>query len=233
MASLTPSSTASTSNLSTASILQPSTKEPSTTTPPSSSTDPTGFSFPPHYSFPPFFTLQPTLSTRQSQLSSWSTLLQSYCRHLHIFTLSLLDALETPLFYNRTLSRRLSLRDARAVVDYMCSEEGGHRAEWILASQSNSSKKGSKPASDDEKTKLYIFWRRPEEWATVIEDWVDGTGQRGTVLTLYELAESDVTKKEEFHGMEEELLRRCLGVCVKRGKAQIFGAEGEMGVKFF
>jgi len=81
--------------------------------------------------------------------------------------------------------------------------------------------------------RFWIFWRRPEEWASVIEAWVESTGQKGTVLTLYELTESEATGKEEFHGMDGVLLQRCLAVCVKRGRAQVFGGEGEMGVKFF
>jgi len=37
----------------------------------------------------------------------------------------------------------------------------------------------------------------------------------------------------EFHGMEETVLKKALGVLVKRGSAQMFGTGDEMGVKFF
>lgn len=67
----------------------------------------------------------------------------------------------------------------------------------------------------------------------VLEEWVDRTGQKGTVLTLYEIVEGDASRKEEFFGMDMELLIRSLGISVKRGKAQIFGGEGSEGVKFF
>lgn len=86
---------------------------------------------------------------------------------------------------------------------------------------------------EESKVKCWIYWRRPEEWASVLEEWVERTGQKGTVLTLYEIVESDGTRREEFWGMEMELLRKCLGVSVKRGRAQIFGSEGSEGVKFF
>lgn len=79
---------------------------------------------------------------------------------------------------------------------------------------------------------------------------VDATGQKNTVLTLYELTESDATASQgictprtvsesflittaEFHGMDAELLQKSLQVTVKRGKAQIFGSEDSLGVKFF
>lgn len=38
---------------------------------------------------------------------------------------------------------------------------------------------------------------------------------------------------EEFHGLDQELLVKALNVLVKRGKAQIFGQEDSLGVKFF
>jgi ESCRT-II complex subunit VPS25 len=37
----------------------------------------------------------------------------------------------------------------------------------------------------------------------------------------------------EFHGLDQELLLKALNVLVKRGKAQIFGQEDSLGVKFF
>jgi len=187
----------------------------------------TAFHFPPHYSFPPFFTLQPVATTRSSQLQSWSTFIQSYCRHHRIFSLSLVDALSTPLFHNTTLSRQLSLRDAKAILTWMASPEGGQRAEFISS--------GSRKKVDEgEGGRVWLYWRRPEEWAQQLEEWVERTGQKGVVLTLYEIVEGEASAREEFAGMDMELLRMSLGVCVKRGKAQIFssGGEGE-GVKFF
>jgi ESCRT-II complex subunit VPS25 len=200
-----------------------------TSTLPPTQTTPTGFQFPPHYSFPPFFTLQPTASTRSSQLTSWSTLIQTYCRHNRIFSLSLVDALNTPLFHNATLRRRLNLRDAKAILTWMSTPEGGNRAEYISAG----GKKKTVAASEDDGGRFWIYWRRPDEWSGVLEEWVERTGQKGTVLTLYEIVEGDASRKEEFWNMDMELLLRSLAVSVKRGKAQIFGNEGGEGVKFF
>jgi hypothetical protein len=38
-----------------------------------------------------------------------------------------------------------------------------------------------------------IHWRKPWEWASKLYEWVDGSGQVDSVLTLYELREGDVT----------------------------------------
>jgi hypothetical protein len=37
----------------------------------------------------------------------------------------------------------------------------------------------------------------------------------------------------EWHGMDTDVMMRSLNVLVKQGKAQIFGTEGQEGVKFF
>jgi ESCRT-II complex subunit VPS25 len=79
---------------------------------------------------------------------------------------------------------------------------------------------------------------------------VEETGQKHTVLTLYELTEGEATSSQgrdflhvdelcchsqqvEFHGMDPELLQKALNILVKRGKAQVFGQEDQQGVKFF
>lgn len=104
------------------------------------------------------------------------------------------------------------------------------RAEWITSGS------GRDKVADGDKNVAYVFWKNLEEWGQAIWDWVDETGQKNTVLTLYEITEGEMARGREWEGMEEELLKRVLGSLVKRGKAQVFsgtdGAEG-MGVKFF
>lgn len=67
----------------------------------------------------------------------------------------------------------------------------------------------------------------------MIYDWVDATGQKGSVLTVYELRESDAVENCEWVDMDEEMFRRCLNVLVRRGKAQVFGEMEGSGVKFY
>ena len=79
----------------------------------------------------------------------------------------------------------------------------------------------------------YVFWKTPDEWAAAVEAFVDDTAQRGSVLTLYELTAGDATRGSELYGLDPVVLQRALAVLVKRGKAQVFGAEESLGVKFF
>lgn len=175
------------------------------------------FVFPQIHSFPPFYTLQPNALTRASQLRSWSSLIQAYCRHHRLFKLHIVDALDWSLFYNTNIKKRLSAKDVRLVIEYMVSREGDERAEWI----------GSQKAT------AWIWWRKAEEWAVLLEHWVDHTGQKGTVLTLYELVEGEATEQQDFHGLDMDVLHKSLNTLVKSGKAQVFGGDDQQGVKFF
>lgn len=157
---------------------------PSTDTPSalSSLTDPSSkseFSFPSHHAYPPLYTLQPTLHTRTRQLQLWRDLLLSYCEHHRIYRLVLISAAQWPLFNNTHISKRISLKDLKEILAWVVSKEGGERGEWI-----------------GDGTEMWVYWKRPEEWARVVEEWVDATGQKNTVLTVYELLEGEGSARE-------------------------------------
>lgn len=130
----------------------------------------------------------------------------------------------------------------------MTRDEGGRRAEWIEGGGGGGGGGGKKATGGT----AWVYWKRPEEWADVIAGWVEDTGQKNTVLTLYELMNGEMTVGQgivfsrlrrgletcadrmlDFHGMDAELFHRSLAVLVKRGKAQVFGIEDQQGVKFF
>ena len=147
---------------------------------------PVAFVYPRDYYFPPFFTLQTPATTLHAQFQKWSSLILAYCRYHRIFKLSLIDATDSPLFYNKQLQKRLSMADASEMIDYM-RKEG--RAEWIGTGKDGRGK-------DNERGTAWIWWRTPEEWAGLVNEWVDGTGQKGAVLTLYELSEGEATASQ-------------------------------------
>jgi ESCRT-II complex subunit VPS25 len=225
MADIQTPQTTSTTSLA---ILTPSTTSKATSTPPSTNPNETKpFAFPPHYSFPPFFTLQPNPLTLSSQLQSWSSLILSYCRHNRLFTLSPVETFSSPLFTNKTLKRSLPIPSILTILHFMGSKEGGERIEWI----------GKPPAKEGAGSggagKCWVFWRRPEEWAELVLGWVEETGQKGVVLTVYEVGEGDGSRGWDFHGMDETLLVRSIRVLEKRGRASVFGEVEQLGVKFF
>lgn len=163
----------------------------------STTTTTAAFEFPREYYFPPFFTRQTNLNTHHAQLVKWSALVLSYCQHHRIFKLPLSPtststnststapggstATAEDIFFNRKLNRRLALADVREVIDFM-KKDG--RAEYVGESE------GAGTGGDV----VWVYWRTPEEWAALVEAWVDETAQKGTVLTLYELTEGEGTR---------------------------------------
>ena len=89
--------------------------------------------------------------------------------------------------------------------------------------------------NEKEKQRCYVMWRTPDEWADQIYAWIEQNGMTDTVCTLYELHSGDDTSREEFHGIDINVLKKALQSLERRGKAQIFSAEdpAEVGVKFF
>lgn len=177
---------------------------------------PSGFVFPSDYDFPALFTLQPNALTRQRQMKLWADLIVDWCRYHRTFRLSLVDAVDLPLFHNARMRKRIGMQDARTIIDWMAKSQedggGGKRAEWLPPTPG-----GGLKSAVGEKTAAWIWWKRPEEWATLVADWVclrpffeyvyfpragadgifflkiDETAQKNTVLTVYELINGDAT----------------------------------------
>lgn len=161
----------------------------------------TDFPFPREYFFPAFFTRQPNLTIHHAQLTKWSSLVLAYARHHRIFRLALSAAADSDLFFNRTLDRRLAPPDIREVVDFM-RKDG--RAEYLQPGDTGSGGgNGNGDGSGSSATGaaavaagdvVLIYWRKPQEWAALIEAYVDETAQKGSVLTVYELTEGENTR---------------------------------------
>ena len=88
---------------------------------------------------------------------------------------------------------------------------------------------------DDNKTQCRVLWRKPEELATDIYEWAKASGNIGSVCTLYELHSGEDVNGMSFQGIDEELLRRALGILENEGKCTVFQGDtpSEDGIKFF
>ncbi len=65
--------------------------------------------------------------------------------------------------------------------------------------------------------------------------WVEDSGMKGQVCTLFELASSEEYLDQEFHGLDPAVLLKALKILETDGKAQIFQGTNpdDRGVKFF
>nr|XP_006125756.1 vacuolar protein-sorting-associated protein 25 isoform X3 [Pelodiscus sinensis]XP_014430381.1 vacuolar protein-sorting-associated protein 25 isoform X1 [Pelodiscus sinensis]XP_014430382.1 vacuolar protein-sorting-associated protein 25 isoform X2 [Pelodiscus sinensis] len=158
--------------------------------------------------------LQPNVDTRQKQMTAWCSLVLSYCRLNKLYTMTVLEAQESPLFNNRKLQRKLPMESIQVVLEEL-------------------RKKGNLEWLDKNKSTFLIMWRRPEEWGKLIYQWVSKNGLTNSVFTLYELSHGDDTANEEFHGLEESMLLRALQALQQEHRAEIISLDDGRGVKFF
>jgi ESCRT-II complex subunit VPS25 len=106
------------------------------------------------------------LTTRHAQLLKWSSLILSYCRHFRIYKLSLVDAVESDLFYNKRIGKKLGINDLREVLEFM-RKDG--RIERVGAGKEIGIGRG------EEGGLVWVWWRTPEEWGGALYDWVSSS----------------------------------------------------------
>lgn len=185
------------------------------------------FQYPKIYLFPPLYTKQPNTTILQHQLEQWCRIILDYCEHYSVTLLTAegipkhsqtIEDCESlpPIFHNKDIERSVN-NDLRALIlNHLITKE--KKAEYI------------NPKSHD--TGLFIYWRTPTEWAELLYDYVKSTGQTGTILTIYELTNSQESGlPETLKNMGEPLLIKILkDVLVKQGKAQLLiNEDGEIG----
>lgn len=178
------------------------------------------FEFPKIHSFPPFYTKQRNATILENQLDAWGALVLDYCEHYRIFSVlengSVLAQQEShdmpDLFENKAIER--------AVLDDFKKDILAHLVTKLARAAYVDPKKRD--------AGVLLYWRTPAEWAALLREHVDSTGQLGTILTVYEL-----TKLEEaapqFRNMDYQLLVRAIEVLMKQGRAQVLKAEDGSG----
>lgn len=181
------------------------------------------FEFPKIHSFPPLYTKQPNLTILHNQLESWCEIILSYCQHYKITSLSLLGAILytqlnnidinkiPPLFENKKISRIVNDEFKSIIFKHLIHKLG--RADYINPKQPENG--------------LLIYWKTLVEWGTHLYDYVERTGQLGSVLTVYELTKlEDLGVDEDLKNLDYNLLVKVLkNVLIKQGRAQILMNE--------
>lgn len=81
----------------------------------------------------------------------------------------------------------------------------------------------------DATDELLVLWNTPGQWASILLEWTERTGQLGSILTLFEIQN---VSGEPFQGINEQILKIAVDVLVKRGRAVALKEDGDVvGVK--
>lgn len=172
------------------------------------------FEWPWQYNFPPFFTLQPNSDTKAKQIEAWKNLVLDYHKVQKKYLLDITEAQSSPLFTNKSIQRKLNLDMIYLLLDEL--QKNGN-VEWL----------------DKQRQRCYVYWRTPEEWGKMIHTWAVNNGLNNSVCTLYEITNGDDAINEEFHGLDQGLLKKSLATLENEGLAELIVDEDNEGVKFF
>lgn len=174
-----------------------------------------GFKYPKIHSFPPFYTKQRNATILETQLAEWCQLILQYCQYHRIYRLGVSDGAGSGLFANEAIDRRCLAEFRRDILNHLVHKLG--RAAYVL------------PKTPDY---VVVYWCTLQEWAAKLQAHVDGSGQAGSVLTVYELTQLDESPPD-FRGMDPDMFARVVDVLVKQGRAQIIKDGGVVdAVKF-
>lgn len=182
------------------------------------------FEFPKIHSFPPLYTKQPNATILQHQLDSWCDIILAYCEYYRITSLTIggtilytqIDNLNVndlpPIFHNRQISRSVSDEFKSDILKHLIHKL--NKAEYINNKQPELG--------------LLVYWKSLVEWSKILYEYVEGSGQLGTVLTVYELTNvEDSGVPEVLKNLDYNLLVKILkNVLMKQGKAQVLLEEG-------
>ncbi|XP_026473187.1 vacuolar protein-sorting-associated protein 25-like [Ctenocephalides felis] len=166
------------------------------------------------YSFPPFFTIQVHEETKSRQITLWRNLVLEYYKSTKQSTLDVGESLNSPLFNNAAIDRKLS-------------QEG------IVLILEDLAKTGNAAPLDKLKNRWEIYWHTLEEWASILYDWAQENGQVNTVLTLFELVSGEDTTNMEFYGLDTNVLIKALRKLESENKCELIMFDDNQGVKFF
>lgn len=185
------------------------------------------FEFPNIHSFPPLFTKQPNETILQNQLDAWCGIVLSYCEYYKITSVTLtgtiiysqiddLNSLELPpIFENKTIDRLVNDEFKLDIFKHLIHKL--NKGEYINNRQPELG--------------IFVYWKSLVEWGTLIHDFVENSGQLGTILTVYELTKlEDSGLPLELRNLDYNLLVKVLkNVLIKQGKAQILMSEDGSG----
>lgn len=102
-------------------------------------------------------------------------------------------------------------------------------AEWMV------SKKFADYTSNNEKDKIFVYWRSPQDVAQAIFSWAKNTGRIGSIETVLDIIEDEFQKDQIFYKMPIEIVLNALYLLQDEGKSQVIYSENtdSYAVKFF
>ncbi|KAI9294102.1 ESCRT-II complex, vps25 subunit [Neoconidiobolus thromboides FSU 785] len=172
------------------------------------------FQYPKIFDFPPLFSKQIVPKIQEEQIEHWKQIILNYYYYHRLFLLDInlfnKQDISMECFENKKIGRKLNLDFLKEIVTEM------YKCKLVLF--------------EDEK--FIILWRKPNEWADIIYQWVKDNGQNNKTFLLMDLIDDEDHKNEEFFNIPLLLLKESIKVLEKENKAKLFLQNNLDCVKF-
>lgn len=101
---------------------------------------------------------------------------------------------------------------------------------WVMEALEKS---GNAAPVDKRKQQWEVYWHTLDEWSVIVHEWAVANGMTNTVCTIFELVAGDHTVGEEFHGLDQTVVKKALKVLESKGRCELIAFDDNEGVKFF
>jgi len=105
----------------------------------------------------------------------WTSLILSWARHERVFVVNCDSPDPGELFVHKAIKRKLLAPSLKIILAKMARE--GQAA----------------PDPPKQTSSYLLYWRKPDEWGSLIYDWVAENGLNSSIMTLYEITEGDLS----------------------------------------
>uniref|UniRef100_A0A6B2LM09 ESCRT-II complex subunit VPS25 n=1 Tax=Arcella intermedia TaxID=1963864 RepID=A0A6B2LM09_9EUKA len=154
------------------------------------------------------------MNTRKKQVDMWIDFILDYTKFHKLSQIQLNQHLNSPLFCNSKINRKLSYESAHYILEELVKKGN---AEWM----------------DKEKTGVYVYWYKIDHWASLIYKYITDNNMIDVVCTPYELTESDEVSDQEFYQLDNNVFMKAIKHLEEKNLSKIItGNSGEIGIKF-
>lgn len=169
------------------------------------------FEFPDYYKWPFFFTIQKHTETKLKQLNMWVEIIKNYCKHNKKWRITTNFLIEN-ICINKDINRFLNMDNLKIIIGYMIKNN-------LLIEIS--------------KDEYLILWKSIEDWENIFYDSVIKHHRIDSLETIEYLMNDEEIEKEEFFGIDKDLLIIILRSLENKKKCILIKENNSyIGVKF-
>ena len=123
----------------------------------------------------------------------WQKLIFDYAKSLNKYVVTYNELYESPICQNKEINRRLKM-DSIIII-----------CEWMV-----SKKLADFTSTEQQKDKIFVYWRSTQDIAEAIFKWAKDTARIGSIETLLDIIDDEFQKDQIFYQIPIEIALNAL-----------------------